>query len=327
MQRIELGSTHLRVSRLCLGCMSFGGAGTKKYEWTLGPGDSKRIIERAVDLGIDFFDTADVYSWGRSERILGKVLEGRRNDVVIATKVGLPTGSGPDERGLGRKHVRRNLKESLANLRTDRIDLYQIHRWDYRTPIELVLRTLTEVVRKDKAVDYLGASSMWAWQFAKALRTSDMLRLERFATMQLQYNLVYREEEREMIPLCKDEKIAVNAWSPLARGFLSGKYRKGVMPTNRRYDKDRFMRIRYFKPEDFGVLESLEMIAIEKGTSPSKVALAWLLSKREIASVIIGPTSVNQLEELVTAAEIKLTTDDKKQLEERYKPHVVLDHE
>ena len=207
MKYTTLGGTGLKVSRLCIGCMSFGGPDAKGYdvqgyEWTLGYDDSKKIIDRAIDLGINFFDTADVYSNGRSEQVVGMAMQGRRNDVVLATKVGLPTGDGPEDRGLGRKHVMRNLKRSLANLGTDRVDLYQIHRWDYNTAIEDVLRTLTHIVREMDAADHIGGSSMWAWQFAKALRTSDRLDLERFKTMQNLYNLAYREEEREMIPLC-----------------------------------------------------------------------------------------------------------------------------
>jgi aryl-alcohol dehydrogenase-like predicted oxidoreductase len=208
MKYVTLGTTGLKVSRLCIGCRSFGGPTSKGYEWSLGYEDSKKVIERATDLGISFFDTADVYSSGRSEEILSRALEGGRDDVVVATKVGLPTGTEPEERGLGRKHILHNLRKSLQHLRTDRIDLYQIHRWDYETPIDSVLKTLTEAVRKG-VVDHVGASSMWAWQLAKALCASDRLHLVRFETMQNHYNLVYREEEREMIPLCREEGIVV----------------------------------------------------------------------------------------------------------------------
>ena len=327
MRYTTLGSTGLKVSRLCIGCMSFGGPDAKGYEWTLGYEDSKRIIDRAVDLGIDFFDTADVYSNGKSEQIVGKALEGRRNQVVMATKVYYPTGDGPDDRGLGRKHVRRNLKRSLANLRTDRIDLYQIHRWDYDTPIEQVLGTLTDIVRRDGAADSIGASSMWAWQFAKALHTSDRLGLERFRTMQNHYNLAYREEEREMIPLCREEGIPLLPWSPLGRGFLTGKYRRKAKPESVRYRKDRYLGNRYFKPEDFDVVERLEEVSKEKGAKPSQVALAWLISKEGVASPIVGPTKVEQLEELAEAVDIHLKSGDMKRLEEPYRPHPVLGHE
>ena len=326
MKYTALGSTGLKVSRLCIGCMSFGGHNADGFEWTLDYDDSKKIIDRAVDLGINFFDTADVYSNGKSEQIVGKALEGRREQIVIATKVGLPTGDGPGGRGLGRKHVRRNLKRSLTNLRTDKIDLYQIHRWDYETPVESFLRTLTEAVRNGQ-VDHLGGSSMWAWQFAKALHTSDRLGLERFQTMQNHYNLAYREEEREMIPLCKDEGIPILPWSPLGRGFLTGKYKRRANPTGMRYKKDRLLGKRYFQPEDFDVVERLEEVAKEKGVKPSQLALAWLLHKEDVASPIVGPTRTEQLEELVDAVDIRLKSRDMKRLEEPYKTHRVLGHE
>ena len=327
MRYTTLGSTGLRVSRLCIGCMSFGGPDANGFEWTLGYDDSKRVIDRAIDLGITFFDTADVYSNGRSEQIVGRALEGRRNDVILATKVGLASGDGPDERGLGRKHVRRNLKRSLANLKTDRIDLYQIHRWDYDTPIVQVLRTLTEVVRNDGVVDHLGGSSMWAWQFAKALHTSDRLGLERFKTMQNHYNLAYREEEREMIPLCRDEGIPLIPWSPLGRGFLTGRYRRRAKPSTVRYKIDVYLSKRYFRPEDFDVVERLEEVAKEKGVKPAQLALAWLVNKKGVASPIVGPTKVEQLEELAEAVEIHLKQNDMKRLEEPYRPHPVLGHD
>jgi aryl-alcohol dehydrogenase (NADP+) len=327
MKYTTLGSTGLKVSRLCIGCMSFGGPDARGFEWTAGYDDSKKIIDRAIDLGINFFDTADIYSNGKSEQIVGRAMEGRRNDVVIATKVGLPTGDGPDERGLGRKHVRRNLKRSLANLRTDRIDLYQIHRWDYEAPIEQVLKTLTEAVRKDGVVDHLGASSMWAWQFSKALYTSDRLGLERFKTMQNHYNLAYREEEREMIPLCAAEGVPLIPWSPLGRGFLTGKYKRRAAPSSIRYKIDVYLSKRYFKPEDFDVVERLEQVAKEKGATPAQLALAWLISKDAVASPIVGPTKLEQLEELVGATDIRLKQGDVRRLEEPYRPHPVLGHE
>ena len=327
MRYTTLGSTGLKVSRLCIGCMSFGGPEAPGFEWTLGYEDSKRIIDRAIDLGINFFDTADVYSNGRSEQKVGKAVKGRRNDVVIATKVGLPTGDGPDERGLGRKHVRRNLKRSLANLKTDRIDLYQIHRWDYGTPIEEVMKTLTETVRNAGVVDNLGASSMWAWQLAKALCVSERLGLERFKTMQNHYNLAYREEEREMIPLCIAEGIPLLPWSPLGRGFLAGRYNRRTKPTSIRYEIDVYLRLRYFKPEDFDVVERLEEVAKEKRVTPAQLALAWLMNKDGVASPIVGPTKLGQLEELVEALDIRLKRGDTERLEEPYRPHPVLGHE
>ena len=327
MRYTSLGETGLRVSKLCIGCMSFGGPDAEGFEWTLGYEDSKKIIDRAVNLGINFFDTADVYSNGKSEQIVGKALQGRRNQIVLATKVGLPTGEGPDDRGLGRKHIRRNLKRSLANLRTDRVDLYQIHRWDYNTPIAEVLKTLTEAVRKEEAVDHLGGSSMWAWQFAKALYTSDRLGLERFKTMQDHYNLAYREEEREMIPLCREEGIPILPWSPLGRGFLTGKYKRKAKPGTIRYRTDKYLSKRYFRPEDFDVVERLQEVAKEKGVKPAQLALAWLINKKDVASPIIGPTKVDQLEELAEAADLRLKSGDMKRLEEPYRPHPVLGHE
>ncbi len=327
MKYTTLGSTGLKVSRLCIGCMSFGGPDARGFEWTLGYDDSKRVIDRAVDLGINFFDTADVYSNGRSEQIVGKALHGMRNQVVIATKVGLPTGEGPDERGLGRKHIRHNMKRSLANLKTDRVDLYQIHRWDYKTPIDQVLKTLTEVVRDERAADHIGGSSMWAWQFAKALYTSDRLGFERFETMQDHYNLAYREEEREMIPLCRAEGIPILPWSPLGRGFLTGKYKRRVKPSSSRSSTDVYHSRRYFRPADFDVVERLEEVAKEKGVKPAQLALAWLMNKKGVASPIVGPTSVGQLEELVDASDLRLKLADMKRLEEPYQPHPVLGHE
>jgi len=327
MRYTKLGRTGLRVSRLCIGCMSFGGPDAKGFEWTVGYDDSKKIIDRAIDLGINFFDTADVYSHGRSEQIVGRALEGRRNQTILATKVGLPTGDGPNERGLGRKHVMHNLKQSLANLRTDRVDLYQIHRWDYDTPIEQVLRTLTEAVRKQRAADHIGASSMWAWQFAKALYTSDRLGLARFETMQDHYNLGYREEEREMIPLCLAEGVPLIPWSPLARGFLTGRYKRGAKPKSVRYRKDAYLGGRFFHPEDFDVVERLEEVAMEMGVMPAQLAIAWLLHKEPVASPIVGPTKVEQLEELAAAVDVPMKSGDAKRLEEPYRVHPVLGHQ
>ncbi len=326
MRYTVLGKTRLRVSRLCIGCMSFGGPGSKGFEWTLGYADARKVIERAIDLGVNFFDTADVYSGGESERILGRTLEGRRNDVVVATKVGLPTGAGKHARGLGTLHIHRNLKNSLRNLRTDHVDLYQIHRWDYETPIEDTLRTLTDAVRKDHSVDHLGASSMWTWQLAKALFASEEHGWARFETMQNHYSLAYREEEREMIPFCLEEGVAMIPWSPLARGFLTGKYRRGTEPKNIRYRRDSLVRERFFKPEDFDVVERLREVAAEMGSKPAQVALAWLLGKPGVKAPIVGPTSASQLEELVDAVELKLTPDQARRLEEPYKAHPVLGH-
>ncbi|MDG6982999.1 MAG: aldo/keto reductase [Nitrososphaerota archaeon] len=307
--------------------MSFGGSDAEGFEWTVGYDRAKEIIDKAVDLGINFFDTADVYSNGRSEQIVGKALVGRRDDAVIATKVGLPTGAGPGARGLGRSHVMWSLKRSLANLKTDRVDLYQIHRWDYDTPVAEALGTLTDVVRKLHGADHLGASSMWAWQLEKALGTSERLGLERLKTMQNHYNLAYREEEREMIPLCRAEGIPLIPWSPLGRGFLTGKYRRKTKPSSTRYRKDRQLSARYFTAEDFDVVERLVEVSKAKGVKPAQAALAWLLAKDDVASPIVGPTRVEQLEELAEAVDVRLKPTEVKRLEEPYRPHSVLGHE
>ena len=325
MRYVTLGSTGLRVSRLALGCSSFGGTGAAGYEWSFGYDRAKPIIDRAIELGINYFDTADVYSYGRSEEILGRALDGRRSEFVISTKVGLPMGKRPEDRGLGRKHVTRSLQNSLGHLRTDWIDLYQIHRWDYETPPEEFLVTLTGTVGEGK-VRHIGASSTWAWQLEKALCISESKGLARFETMQNHYNLVYREEEREMIPLCREEGVAILPWSPLARGFLSGRYKRNVSRDSHRYNRDTLLRERFFKPEDFDVLEALEDVASGLGAKPSQVALAWLLSKKDVAVPVVGPTSIEQLDELVESVNIKLSRDRVKRLEEMYVPHAVLEH-
>ena len=322
MEYLRLGDSGLKVSRLCIGCMSFGGMKSGYFAWTLDYDQAKVIIDRAIDLGINFFDTADMYSEGKSEEILGRAVKGRREDLVIATKVFNPMGPGPNDKGLSRKHVRREAKRSLERLGTDYIDLYQIHRWDYDTPIEETLVTLNDLVR-DGSVNYLGASSMWAWQLAESLDLSEELGLERFVSMQNQYNLAYREEEREMIPLCRTRGIGLIPWSPLARGFLSGKYRKEEAPSGRRYEGDRLLKERFFTPQDFDVLDGVLAVAKEKGVTPAQASLAWLLHKPGVVSPIVGISEVAQLDELVAALEIKLSPDDVKRLEEPYKPRPV----
>ncbi len=325
MEYVRLGESGLKVSRLCIGCMSFGGMKSGYFVWTLDYPQSKRIIDRAIDLGINFFDTADMYSEGKSEETLGRATKGRREDLVIATKVYNPMGPGPNDRGLSRKHIRHEVRRSLERLGTDYIDLYQIHRWDYEAPIEETLRTLNDLVR-DGTVNYLGASSMWAWQFAQALDMSDALGLEKFVSMQNHYNLAYREEEREMIPLCRSRGIGLIAWSPLARGFLSGKYHRNKKPGGRRYEGDRLLKERFFRPQDFDVLDSLVGVAKEKGATPAQAALAWLLHKPGVAAPIVGISKTEQLEELVAALEIRLTAGDMRTLEERYRPRAVEGH-
>jgi len=265
-----------------------------------------------------------VYSLGRSEEIVGELLHDVRDEVVIATKVRLKMGDGVNDSGLSRFHIMRESARSLKRLKTDRIDLYQIHRWDYDTPIEETLLALNDLVRQGKVL-YIGASSMFSWQFEKALCLSDKLKLARFISMQNHYNLCYREEEREMIPLCKEEGIAILPWSPLARGFLSGKYRRGQNPDSARYRSDQLLPSRFFKPEDFDVLERAEELAKEKGVSVSQISLAWLLHKG-VTAPIIGATKVEHIEEAVAATDLKLSSDDLRRLEEPYKLHPVLGH-
>ena len=247
---------------------------------------AKPIMKRALDLGINFFDTADVYSGGRSEEIVGELLKDSRDEIVLATKVRSQIGPGVNDSGLSRLHIIMEADRSLKRLQTDRIDLYQIHRWDYEAPIEETLVALDNLVRSGK-VRYIGASSMFSWQFAKALYTSDLLKISRFVSMQNHYNLAYREEEREMMPLCKDQNIGTIPFSPIARGFLTGKYKRGDSPNTPRSRSDQLLPERFFKPEDFDVVERVQEIAAEKGVTPSQVSLAWLLHKG-VTSPIIG---------------------------------------
>lgn len=283
---------------------------------------ARPILKRALDLGVNFFDTANVYSNGRSEEIVGEVLKEYRDDVVIATKVRLKVGDGPNSEGLSRYHIMGQVEKSLKRLQTNTIDLYQTHRWDYSTPIEETLLALNDLIRRG-SINHLGTSSMFAWQFAKALAASDRLGIARFVSMQNHYNLCYREEEREMIPFCKDQGIALIPWSPLARGFLTGRYRRGGKADTPRYRSDKYFAERFFKPEDFDVLERVEEIAKEKGVSVSQIALAWLLHKG-VSAPIIGATRVEHLEDAVASLDVKLSSDDVKRLEESYKPHRII---
>ena len=320
MQYTRLGSTGLQVSRICLGTMSFGNS----EEWMVEIDKARPIVKRAVDLGVNFFDTANLYSNGRSEEIVGELLKGHRDDVVIATKVRFKVGEGPNKEGLSRYHILQQVRKSLKRLQTDRIDLYQIHRWDYSTPIEETLLALNDLVRQG-TVGYIGASSMWAWQFAKALFTSDDLGIVRFVSMQNHYNLCYREEEREMIPLCKDQGIGLIPWSPLARGFLTGRYKRGRAPSTSRYKTDKYFAERFFRPEDFDVVERAEEIAKEKGVTAAQIALAWLLHKG-VNAPIIGATKVEHVDEAVGSVDIQLSDVEMAKLEEPYQIHRILGH-
>jgi len=301
--------------------MSFG----NDAAWKVELGQAQKLVKKAIDLGINFFDTANVYSSGRSEEITGECLKDYRDKVIIATKVYFPMGEEPNNSGLSRLHILRQSRASLKRLGVDCIDLYQIHRWDYNTSIEETMRALNEVVHRGYA-HYIGASSMFAWQFLKALYTSERFGLERFVSMQNHYNLLYREEEREMIPLCKEERIALIPWSPLARGFLTGKYKRGEDPKTSRYEGDKYIAERYFRAEDFDVVDAVVDLAKEKNISPAQVALAWLLQKG-VTAPIIGATKIEHIVEAVEALNIRLTAEDLTRLEAGYKPHPVLGHE
>jgi aryl-alcohol dehydrogenase (NADP+) len=285
---------------------------------------ARPVIERAIDLGINFFDTANSYSSGRSEEILGEVIKDRRSDLVIATKVHSPMSERTNDRGLSRIHILQQIEKSSKRLGTDYVDLYQTHAWDYETPIEETLQTLDQLVELGK-VRYIGASSMYAWQFAKALWTSDRLGLVRFISMQNHYNLCYREEEREMIPLCRDQGVGLIPWSPLAKGFLTGKYARGAVHDSVRYRSDSNLAQRFFKSEDFDVLEEVVKVAEEKKAKPVQVALAWHFHKG-VTAPIIGATRIHHVEEAVEALNVHLSEDDIRRIEAPYKPKPITGH-
>src|SRR5829696_5358057 len=291
MQYVNLGRTGLKVSRICLGMMTYG---TPKWRpWVLDEETSRPFIRRALEHGINFFDTADMYSLGVSEEVTGRALKdyASRDRVVIATKAYYPMSDDPNDRGLSPKHLMAAVDNSLRRLGTDYIDLYQIHRWDAETPIEETLTALHDIVRSGKA-RYIGASSMMSWQFARALHTSDRLGLARFVSMQNHYNLVYREEEREMFPLCIDEGIGVIPWSPLARGFLAGNRRSKEDGDTQRAKTDIFAHAMYYAPEDFTVAERVSEVAKDRGVSAAQVALAWMLQKPGVTAPIVGTTKM-----------------------------------
>lgn len=326
MQYTNLGKTGMKVSRLCLGMMSYG---SKKWRaWVLEKDDAKPFIKRALDAGINFFDTADVYSLGESERVTGNILKGlgvRRENLVVATKVNGQMSDDINDKGLSRKHILDSIDKSLQRLQMDYVDLYQIHRWDYETPIEETLEALNDVVRAGKA-RYIGASSMFAWQFLKALHTSEKHGWTKFISMQNHYNLVYREEEREMIPLCVDQGIGLIPWSPMARGFLAGNRKRGGGGDTERANNDPFGDSMYFRDEDFAVADCAAEIAKDRGVSQSQIALAWVLNKPFVHSPIIGATKMDHLNQAIAALDIKLSDEEMKKLEEPYRPHPVLGH-
>ena len=326
MQFTRLGSTGVTVSRLCLGMMTYGAKSWR--EWVLDEGESRPLIRKAIDLGFNFFDTADVYSLGVSEEITGRALKEYgppRDRVVIATKVFSVMGDDPNQRGLSRKHIMHAIDESLRRLGTDYVDLYQIHRFDPATPIEETLEALTDVVKAGKAL-YIGASSMFAWQFGKMLATSDRLRLSRFVTMQDHYNLIYREEEREMIPLCLDEGVGLIPWSPLARGFLAGNRRRQDKGETSRARTDAFAHEMYYRDDDFAVVDRVSEIARRRGVPNAQVALAWLLAQPGVTAPIVGASKPAHLDDAVKALELKLDAGELAALAEPYKPHPVLGH-
>jgi aryl-alcohol dehydrogenase (NADP+) len=326
MQYVNLGTTGLKVSRLCLGVMTYGSKAWR--EWVLEEAEGRPFIQRALELGINFFDTADMYSTGVSEEILGRALKDfapDRENVVIATKVFNAMGDGPNQRGLSRKHIMHSIDNSLRRLGVDYVDLYQIHRFDFETPIEETIEALHDVVKAGKAL-YVGASSMHAWQFAKMLYTADAMGMTRFVSMQNHYNLVYREEEREMLPLCDEEGIAVIPWSPLARGFLAGNRRASDFGETPRARTDDYAKQMYYQPSDFTVVERLTEIAAQRGLSNAQIALAWMLSKPAITAPIIGASKMRHLEEAVAALSVGLTEEEIAALEAPYQPHPVLGH-
>lgn len=324
MQYVRLGKTGLKVSRLCLGMMTYG---SKKWrEWVLEENEARPFVKRALDAGINFFDTADIYSLGASEEILGNTLQHfgvQRKDVVIATKVFNPMSEGPNDQGLSRKHIMDSIDASLRRLKMDYVDLYQIHRWDYNTPIEETMEALHDVVKAGKA-RYIGASSMFAWQFTQAQYIADQHGWTRFVSMQNHYNLIYREEEREMIPCCVEQGVGIIPWSPIARGFL-GRKRDDKNETVRART-DQYAHSMYYHDEDFAVAERTQEIAIERGVSASQVALAWVLSKAYVTAPIIGASKMQHLDENIAALDIQLSPEEITRLEDPYRPHPILGH-
>jgi 1-deoxyxylulose-5-phosphate synthase len=325
MEQARLGRTGLQVSRLCLGMMSYY-SGSGGRPWMLDETAAEPIVRRAVEGGITFFDTADMYSGGASEVATGRLLRAfGRDEVVVATKVYFPMGPGANERGLSRKHILSAIDASLGRLGLDYVDLYQIHRWDPRTPIEETMGALQDVVRAGKA-RHIGASSMFAWQFAKAQRVAERNGWTEFVSMQNHYNLLYREEEREMIPQCLDQGVGVIPWSPLARGWLAGtRTRAGERQTTRAVT-DAYADELYGRPEDFDVVERVAEVASERGVPPAQVALAWLLHKPGVTAPIVGATKLAHLEDALAAAGLTLSPEEIERLEEPYRPHPVLGH-
>jgi len=324
MKYVKLGNTGLRVSPLSLGCMTYGSPQWR--DWVLDEAASLPFIGRALEMGINFFDTADVYSLGESEVVLGRALKhfgAKRENVVIATKVWNVMSSDCNDRGLSRKHIMQGVDASLRRLGTDYIDLYQIHRYDPHTPIEETLEALNDLVRMGKVL-YLGASSMYAWQFARMLAVQERHGWSRFVSMQNHYNLVYREEEREMVPLCRSEGIAVIPWSPLARGFLAGNRGEVKAGETTRAKSDDFAHRLYYQPDDHKVVEAVSAVAAARGVPNAQIALAWLLAQPGVTAPIIGASKLPHLEDAFAALSITLDADELKALSAPYRPHPVL---
>jgi aryl-alcohol dehydrogenase-like predicted oxidoreductase len=325
MEYVNLGNTGLQVSRICLGTMTYGSSQWRK--WVLDEEAGKPFIRRALELGINFFDTADMYSDGASEEVLGRALKESgvaRDKLVVATKLFHPTGDDPNQRGLGRKHIRHAVDASLGRLGLDYIDLYQIHRFDPHTPIEETIEALSDLVDEGKVL-YLGASSMWAWQFATMLHTADQLGMHRFSVMQNHYNLLYREEEREMMPLCEAEGVGVIPWSPLARGVLTGNREASTT----RATSDDYSKKLYGDTSDADarVVNDLRAVAQKRGVPPAQIALAWLLHQPAVVAPIVGASKMPHLEDAVAAASIELSDDEIATLEKSYLPHQIAGHE
>jgi aryl-alcohol dehydrogenase-like predicted oxidoreductase len=321
----RLGSSGLKISRICLGMMSYGDL--QDRPWHLTEDQAEPIVRRAVESGVTFFDTADMYSAGLTEEITGRLLGKffpHRDDYVLATKVYFPMGPGPNDGGLSRKHVIAAIDASLGRLGSDYVDLYQIHRWDYETPVEETMAALHDVVRAGKA-RYLGASSMYAWQFAKAQHTAKSAGWTRFVSMQNHYNLVYREEEREMIPLCIDQGIGVIPWSPLARGLLAGSRGRGGDRHTVRAGSDPYAEELY-DDADFDVVDAVIAVADERGLAPAQIALAWLLGKAAVSAPIVGATKPQHLEDAIASIDVTLSEAEVKRLEAPYRPHPILGH-
>lgn len=325
MQYTTLGNTGLVVSRICLGMMTYGDPNWR--DWILGEDDARPLVQRAFELGVTFYDTADMYSLGESERVTGRILAdlAPRDQLVLASKVYFPMSDDPNDRGLSRKHIVAACENSLRRLNTDYLDVYYIHRWNYRTPVEETLEALHTLIRDGK-VRYIGASSMYAFQFAKALYTADALGFSRFVAMQNHYNLLYREEEREMMPLCVEEGIGMVPWSPLARGYLAGgRFPDEAQPTARARS-DSYAQKMYNQPGDREVVQALHNIAAQTEYSPSQIALAWMLQKEGVVAPIIGSTKVSHLDEASAATDLELDDDTIAALEAPYVPHPVLGH-